>query len=78
MQGSIVQECASTNIKVCVPIRACRTHAVEGGGCRFPETRPFDVKAVELLKHCRRPQSPCTNHPLLIRKMTKPYEKGST
>lgn len=40
-----------------------------------PHTRPFDVKAVESLKHCRRPWLPCTNHPLLIKNAKKVWTR---
>lgn len=45
--------------------------ALCGGSTSTPHTSPFDVKAVESLKHCCRPGLPWTNHPLLIKNAKK-------
>lgn len=51
-------------------------HVAWGGGSTSPpHTRPFDVKAVESLKHCRRPWLPCSNHPLLIKNAKKVWTR---
>lgn len=61
----------SMSTRECVLLRTCCACGMGWGSTSPPHTRPFDVKAVESLKHCRRPWLLCTNHPLLIKNAKK-------